>query len=206
MGVRVINSGYFKAFFGVNPSAIRETVIVSPIVYPRQFEKIVGKKGKHRKSILSYLIANFKDLTFVKTPMTQAAVSDAILLLSQTRCKKVIFVGAIGGLAKGLRIGDIVESNKARDIYSVKSIHEETKEKLLSLRKKGIIGIDFESRAFFSAAKKARLFAEAYFVVTDLPLTKPFYVKRRVLENIRIKKSLDKILCTLVSCLPARQA
>jgi hypothetical protein len=184
----------FKAIFGVKPSLIRETVVLSPIFYPKQFEKITGQTGKHYKSILGYLIANFRNQTFIKTPMTQGAVLDAVLLLSKTPCKRVVFIGAIGGLQKGLRIGDIVVSKRAKDVYSVKSFHEETRKKLLSLRKKGIIGIDFESRAFFSAAKKAKLSAIAYYVVTDLPLSKPFYVKKSKSEEERVRDSIARVL------------
>jgi purine-nucleoside phosphorylase len=189
---------FFKAFFNLKPNQIKETVIISPIVYPKQFERIIGEKGKHYKSILSYLVANFKHITFIKTPMTQAAVSDAVILLEKTPCKRVVFIGAIGALQKGYKIGDIVVSKKAKDIYSVNSIHEETREKLLSLRKKGVMGIDFESRAFFSSVKKAKLSAFGYYVVTDLPLTKPFYMKKTEKEKNKIKVTLEEIICNIL--------
>lgn len=192
--MRAINPKYFKAFFVLGPKGIKKTVIISPIIYPKQFERIVGKTGKHYKSILGYLVVNFKDLTFVKIPMTQAAVSDAVFLLSKSRCKKVVFVGAIGGLAKELKIGDVVFTDRPKPVYSVNSIHEETKKKLTALRKKGIIGIDFESRAFFSAARKAKLSATAYYVVTDLPLAKPFYIGTTKREKTKIKDSIIQIL------------
>ena len=82
---------YFKAFFGVGPKSIRSKVIISPIIYPQQFEKLIGKKGQHYKSILSYLVVNFNELTFIKTPMTQAAVADLVALSPQTKCREVFF-------------------------------------------------------------------------------------------------------------------
>lgn len=188
----------FKAFFNLKPNQIKETVVISPIVYPRQFEEIVGEKGKHSKSILSYLIANFKNMTFIKTPMAQAAVSDAVVLLEKTPCKRVVFIGAIGALQKEYKIGDIVVSEKAKDIHSVNSIHEETRKKLLSLRKKSVIGIDFESSAFFRAANKAGLSAAAYYVVSDLPLTKPFYINKTEKEKHKIKDALEDIICSIL--------
>ncbi|MBU1026185.1 MAG: hypothetical protein KKA31_00475, partial [Candidatus Margulisbacteria bacterium] len=87
---------FFKAFFAVDLSQIKKKVIISPIVYPNQFERVIGQKGKHYKSTLSYLVADFKDVTFIKTPMTQAAVYDLVVLLSKTRCKEIVFLGAIG--------------------------------------------------------------------------------------------------------------
>ncbi len=185
---------FFKAFFAVKPSEIKQRVIISPIVYPKQFEKIIGEKGKHYKSTLSYLVANFKDITFIKTPMTQSAIYDLVVLLAKTRCEEIVFIGAIGALQKGIEIGDIVVSEKAKYIYSVNSIHEETRKKLVSLRKKGVIGIDFESRSFFKAAKQAKLSAIAYYVVTDLPLSKPFYIKKTAKETEEIKNAIEHIL------------
>lgn len=190
---------YFQAFFNLKPKDVRETVIISPIIYPKPFEKIIGKKGKHSKSILGYLVANFKKITFIKTPMTQSAVYDLVVLLKGTKCKKIFFVGAIGGLAKGLKIGDTVIASRAKYVYSVNSIHEETKKKLLALKKKGVVGIDFETKAFFKAAKSAKLKPVACYVVTDLPLSKPFYREKTEREKARIKQSIDQILSALVS-------
>jgi len=190
---------FFKAFFAVNPSQVKKKVVISPIVYPSQFEKIISQKGKHYKSTLSYLVADFKDVTFIKTPMTQSAIYDLVVLLAKTRCKEIVFLGAIGGLQKVLKIGDIVVSKKAGDVYSVKSIHEETKKKLSSLRKKGVIGIDFESQSFFKAAKQAKLSAIAYYVVTDLPLSKPFYLKKTKKQIERVKSSINQIIQMIVT-------
>jgi purine-nucleoside phosphorylase len=186
----------FKAFWGVNPPEVRKTVIISPVIYPKQFEKMFGEGGTHFKTILSYLVANYQHITYIKTPMTQSAVYDAMALLSKTSCERVVFIGAIGGLQKNMRIGDVVASRKSRDIYSVNSIHEETRDKLEKLRKTGVLGVDFESRSFFKAARKNKLSAQAYYVVTDLPLTKPFYIERTQKEAEMIQKAINKILLT----------
>ena len=196
---------YFKAFFSIKPDQVRETVLVSPIIYPKQFEKIYGKQGKHGKhgkhgkSILSYLVANFKDVTFIKTPMTQSAVSDLVALLPNTSCQRVVFIGAMGGLQAKMKIGDIVISKKAKEVYSFQSIHDETKRKLRRLREKGVIGIDFESQAFFRAARKAKVCAIACYVVTDLPLKKPFYVKKTNREKECIQNSLRNLVSLCLS-------
>jgi purine-nucleoside phosphorylase len=184
----------FKAFFGIGPKSIKKRVIISPIIYPKQFEKKIGKEAKHFKSILSYLVANFGDITFIKTPMTQSAVYDLVVLLKETLCEEVVFIGAIGGLAKGLKIGDLVEIERAKDIYSVSSIHEETKKKMTALKKEGVVGIDFEAESFFKAAKQIKLLAKAYFVVTDLPLSKPFYHAKTENEKQRIKSAVEQVI------------
>ena len=169
-------------------------MVVSPIIYPKQFEKISGLKGKHYKSVLGYLVANFKNLTFVKTPMTQSAVADAVVLLKQTRCEEIYFLGAIGGLEKGLKIGDLVVSEKAREVYSVNSFHQETLANLRSWRKKGFLGVDFESRIFFKTAKKAGLKPVACYVVTDLPLSRPLHLGRTQKEKQRIQSCQEYII------------
>lgn len=189
-----MRDGFFKAFFALRPKDIRQTVVLSPIVYPNRLGKV-----KQVRTILGHLVANLRQFTFVKTPMTQAAVSDAVLLLRGTKCRNVVFVGAMGGLAKGLKIGDVFRTNKAKDVHSVNSLHEETRQKLLSLRRKGVVGIDLESRAFFSSARKAGLSARAVYVVTDLPLTKPFYLGNTAKEKERIQASIPSCLSDLVA-------
>ncbi|MDD5382214.1 MAG: hypothetical protein PHH60_00970 [Candidatus Margulisbacteria bacterium] len=181
---------YIKAFFGMAAEKIKQTVVISPIIYPGQFAKGV----KYQKSVLGYLAANVGQVTFIKTPMTEAAVADLITLLPQTKCQQVIFIGAIGGLAEGLRIGDVVLTDQPKHVYSVRSIHEETGQKMRALRKQGIIGVDFEGRGFFAAAKKANLTAKAYFIVTDLPLSKPFYMKITAKDKEKIKDSVGQVI------------
>jgi purine-nucleoside phosphorylase len=193
------DSRYFSAFWGLKPEQIKATIIVSPNIYPQRFAKIIDEKFSPKKSIWGNLVANFKNFTYVKTPMLQSAVADLIALLPKTKCRKLVFLGAIGALSKGIKIGDVIMTDKARQIFSVKSAHEETKEKMLALRKKGILGVDFESRAFFAAAKKIKLPARAYYVVTDLPLTKPFYQKRTKVEKERIQAAVDRAVRQIYS-------
>jgi len=188
----------FKAFFAINPKQVREVVIISPIIYPKQFEKLCGRQGKHYKSILSYLVANFKEITFVKTPMTQAAVYDLVLMLKQTKCKEIVFIGAIGALQKKAKIGDLVALQNGSRLYSFASIHDETQKKLKKLKNKGIIGIDFEAKSFFKAVKKIKRKAWAYFVVTDLPLAKPFYKKKSKKEKESIQLAVQRLIKLLL--------
>ncbi|MBN2057388.1 MAG: hypothetical protein JW782_01145 [Candidatus Saganbacteria bacterium] len=190
---------YFKAFFAVKPSQVRKVVILSPIVYPKQFEKMSGLKGRQYKSILGYLIADFKAFTYIKTPMTQAAIADLVVLLKKTKCREVYFIGAVGGLEPGVKIGDILVTDRARDVFSFSSMHDETPKRLKSLRGKGVLGIDFETKAFFSAAKKTGLKALAAYVVTDLPFKKPFYKKKTKREEQRIKDCLAYIVRLLAA-------
>ena len=184
----------FKAILGLDPKEVRERAVISPVIYPKEF----GKKVKARRSLLGYFVANFKEFTFIKTPMTQGAVYDAVLCLRKTRCREVVFVGAAGGLARGLKIGDQIETGRAKDIYSVNCLHEETRAKLVFLKKKGVLGIDFESRVFFKAAKEAKLKARAYLVVTDLPLSRPFYNELTAEEKGRIRGSIAQISMMLL--------
>ncbi len=185
---------FFKAFFVLNPSQVKKIVVISPIVHPKQFEKISGLKGKHYRSVLSYSIADFPTFTYIKTPMTQAAVADLMVLLKRTKCREVYFIGAVGGLEQGLKIGDILATEQAKEVYSFSSVHDETPQKLKALRRKGVLGIDFESQAFFQQAKKLKLDPLACYVVTDLPLSKPFYKPKTQKEKNRIQSCLQYIV------------
>ncbi len=181
---------YFKAILGISPNQIRPTVIISPIIYPKHF----GQKTSADKSQLGFITVDLGNITLIKTPMTQGAVKDAVLLLAQTRCRQIVFAGAIGGLSKDLKIGDILVTNNPKHIFSFDSLSDETPEKLKQLQKQKVLGIDFESRALFAAAKKVKLPVTAYYVVTVRPPRKPFYLKKTAKEKQRVTDALDQIV------------
>ncbi|MFA5840005.1 MAG: hypothetical protein WC890_05045 [Candidatus Margulisiibacteriota bacterium] len=188
----------FEAIVGMRAEEVKKTVIISPIIYPTQLAKIINQKIDYQRSILGYLTANIGAITFVKTSMTQGAVSDLVKLLVETECAEVVFIGAIGGLQSSLKIGDTVEVNTAKNIHSFHSMLDQTIHKLKLLQAKGMIGIDFESQVFFKEAKKAMLLAQAYYVVTDLPLTKPFYLAKSKDEEEKIQLAIRKIIQNLL--------
>lgn len=172
-----------KAFIGVKPGRVKRLVIISPILYPNQLKT----KEKPIKSILGYLVVNSDNFTFIKAPMLQSAVKDLVIILKRTKCREVLFIGAAGGLDENFAIGDVIEIKNGRKIYSFDSILEESPIKLRSLKKKGILAIDLEVKAFFLAAKKAGLKAMARLIITDLPLTKPYYLEKSQEEREAIK-------------------
>lgn len=202
--MKKLKSHYFSAFWGMRPERIKATVIISPIIFPQQFAKVINEKAPIQKALWGNLVTNLKKCTFIKTPMLQSAVADAMALLAKTKCIEIIFLGAIGALSDRIRIGDVVVTNKSKQIHSMNSVHEETQSKMQALEKKGVVGIDFESRAFFSAAKKNGISALAYYIVTDLPLTKPFYLKRTKVENNRIQDAVVKVIRQIYSDIDAR--
>jgi purine-nucleoside phosphorylase len=63
----------------------------------------------------------------------------------------------------------------------------------LALKHKGVVGVDFESRSFFREAKKAGYKVSALYIVTDLPLKKPFYRKRSKRETLKITHAIEQI-------------
>jgi uridine phosphorylase len=180
----------FKAFLAVGPKKIRSRVVISPILYPKHF----SQKAAVKKSRLGYLVADYRKFILIKTPLTQQAVGDVVILLKETKCREIIFVGAAGGLEKRLRIGEIIYTKNPKLIHSVSSLHEETRRNLLAWRKKGLLAIDFEAGTFFKAAKKAGLAASAYFIITDRPLTKPFYLAKSQGERAAIQQALATIV------------
>lgn len=179
----------FKTILGISPRRIKPTVILSPLLYPKHF----GVKGPVLKSVQGFLTVDLGKITLIKVPMSQGAIKDAVRLLKGTRCRQLIFVGAIGGLEKSLGIGDVLVTGNPKHIFSFACLTDETRESLLKAKKRGALGIDFESEALFAAAQEANLSLTAYYVVTDLPLKKPFYMKRTKREKELIAEALDQI-------------
>jgi len=178
-----------KAFIGVEVKDIQRRVILSPILYPNQLQT----KEKPIRSSLGFLVVNSDNFTFIKTPMLQSAIKDLVLMLKQTKCREILFIGAAGGLADHLAIGDIIEIKDQRKLYSFGSVLDEKTAKLNALKKKGIVAIDLEAKAFFLTAKNAGIKASARLIITDLPLTKPYYLEKTQEEQEAIKRNLSEL-------------
>jgi uridine phosphorylase len=88
-------------------------VIIAPWWEPKVFEQL----GDEVKFLSASDYANVKvwsiktpefDITYIKTGIGAPVLTDTILALGCTSCKKVIFVGSVGVLNSNIGIGDIV--------------------------------------------------------------------------------------------------
>jgi purine-nucleoside phosphorylase len=182
-----------KAFTSLKKKEIGKKVIVTPIIYPSIFKKLIKVKEKIKRSKLGLVVLNIKEkqLTIIKTPPGSPYSSDLVKVLSLTTCQKVLFVGAIGGLDKSLRIGDVVGLS-LKKISSVKSFLE-SEELFKKLRKRGILGIDLETQGIVKILKKSKLKARGLYIVSDLPLDYPFHKKLTSKLKTKLLKAWRKL-------------
>ena len=102
-----------ESIFKCDVSKISETVILAPTWEPEIFRshmdtinKISAQSG--RGYTVYELINNGKSTTYITTGAGACNLMDAILVLGQTGCKQIIFIGANGALDKNIKIGDIM--------------------------------------------------------------------------------------------------
>ena len=227
-----MNASLYQAFFG--NSKIKERVIISPIFYPKVLAPLLGSAPQETRTLQNYTIANFiykgKNTSFIKVSIGPSHTGELTIMLKDTPCRQVILLGTIGGINKGMQIGDLfvadsaadgegfsawLKKNKPKEIYrpslklskkikarfpnahtgrllTIGSILEETPAVL-----KGYDGVDMESSALFSAAKAANIAAAGIYVVSDLPLTRPFYTIPKE-EQYKILSELNKLLTIII--------
>ncbi|MCX5750955.1 MAG: hypothetical protein NT099_04735 [Candidatus Saganbacteria bacterium] len=128
----------FQSFLNTEPNEIKEWVILSPIISPSDIKSSLVTDETASKSSLGYLVLNGKGATFIKCPRGSNWAAEIVPLLKETACKKVLFLGAIGGLADNVKIGDLIAGASAQNVCSISewlmcSIKSENKEVPASL-------------------------------------------------------------------------
>ncbi|MDU1411919.1 MAG: hypothetical protein E6929_03810 [Clostridium sp.] len=93
--------------FGCSYNDINEIVVVAPN-WITIFDDYVDEIIEVSKGTVFNVKYNSIKFTLIRTPMSAAFVGDTILGLSVTNCKKVIFVGSVGGLDINMKIGDVI--------------------------------------------------------------------------------------------------
>jgi len=96
--------------FQCEPEMIQSNVIIAPLWKPELFsnysESIIQELDDLFK-IWTLSIDDFK-ITYIVTGMGAPNVNEVVLTLGCTPCRKIIFIGSVGGLDKNIGIGDIV--------------------------------------------------------------------------------------------------
>ncbi len=97
---------------GVLPEHINENVILAPWWDPSLFPSLGEATPVCDVSFTTIQVWNIETasspITFIRTGIGAPVLVDALLSLGVTRCKNVIFIGAIGALSSAMRIGDII--------------------------------------------------------------------------------------------------
>lgn len=98
--------------YGLNPDIEYDAIIVAPSWKPEKIFSsynpsiIVGKVGPY---YCGYTVeVNGKMLGFIQTGSSSGNMIDCCLTLGESKCKKVIMIGAVGALKDDIKLGDIV--------------------------------------------------------------------------------------------------
>lgn len=103
---------FFNAF-GVCKEKVCKNVIISPGWNPERVLNMDNAEELIKSSpLFGFKAWNVKcgnrKITYVKTGYGAPMILDAVLLLSMTECKNVLFLSSIGALSEKIKIGDIV--------------------------------------------------------------------------------------------------
>jgi purine-nucleoside phosphorylase len=99
-----------RVAFKCDPELIQENVILAPIWEAEIFAPHVDKVTPIAEGIrvLHELSLAGRKATFVRSGPGSPAAAYAVLALSCTPCKNIIFIGSVGGLVKGQELGDVI--------------------------------------------------------------------------------------------------
>ncbi len=141
--------------------------------------------GWYNPSIISL---NATDYLVMQIPMGRAS-NDLVKVIKSPN--PVYMLGYCGGLNPNLQIGDIVQDTDNHiNISGFKEVRIQTVDGLLDGRySENCDAVDMENELF----KKQIENYSGYFVVSDLPYTKPFFEVTQ-LDKERIKKSQTKLI------------
>jgi purine-nucleoside phosphorylase len=107
----------FKTLFGIKESDIKDTCVLMPLLPKGALNKL-GVKNLFRGKI--YSSGNANHLTLINTGMGAALAGDAVVYLSETRCKNIILFGSCGLVTASARL-DIGSLVMPIESYSMES-------------------------------------------------------------------------------------
>jgi purine-nucleoside phosphorylase len=98
---------------GISTDEIKERVIIAPWWEPHVFSNLgneitfLSSSGHSGVNVWNIKSDSF-EITYIKTGIGAPVITDALLVLGATPCKKAVFVGSVGALDPSIGIGDIV--------------------------------------------------------------------------------------------------
>lgn len=103
----------FFNYFGICKEKICKNAIISPGWNPKRILNMDNAEELVKSSpLFGFKVWNVecgkRTITYVKTGYGAPMILDAVLLLSMTECKNVLFLSSIGALCEKIKIGDIV--------------------------------------------------------------------------------------------------
>ncbi|MFC1577107.1 hypothetical protein ACFL42_00640 [Candidatus Omnitrophota bacterium] len=157
----------FSALFGVKPSKIRETCVITPF-----FSKSVlsGFDIKAFRKGLIYGVGDNGSFNLITTGIGAPFVGDAVLYLEDTPCKNVVFFGSCGAVRekRHLKIGSLTAVKKVLSGDSFIDILLKRKPKGPFYPDKGLLG------GFLSSGENSSIKEAVCLTVGSLKLEKEY--------------------------------
>jgi len=96
--------------FQCEPETIQSNVIIAPLWKPDLFSNYSDSITQELDDIFKIwtLSINDQKITYIVTGMGAPNVNETVLTLGCTPCRKIVFIGSVGGLDKNIGIGDII--------------------------------------------------------------------------------------------------
>src|SRR5512136_2723400 len=91
-----------------DPSSICENVLITPLWRQETFLGIAELAETVTPEVVYTLRYRGRLVTLIRSGIGAPQTGDAMLALACTPCKRVVFVGSVGGLVSGMRIGDLM--------------------------------------------------------------------------------------------------
>jgi purine-nucleoside phosphorylase len=95
------------------PSVIHSRVIVAPFWKAEVFAEVADKVTEIAPGSVYQLKYREQQFSLIRSGIGASQTGDVILALGCTPCDRVIFTGSVGGLGKGIQIGDLVVVEKS---------------------------------------------------------------------------------------------
>lgn len=94
--------------FRCDPAQIHANVLMTPIWSHEIFLDVATLREMVTPERVVTLDYNGSPFTLIRTGVGAPLAGDAMLALGCTPCRRVLFVGSVGGLSSGMRIGDLL--------------------------------------------------------------------------------------------------
>ncbi len=100
-----------RRLFGIHRKQIKTKVIIAPWWEPTIFPNFGKEVTFVNESVGSKtwnVCSQSYEITYIKTGIGAPVLTDVVLALGLTNCKKALFIGSVGSLDENIAIGDIV--------------------------------------------------------------------------------------------------
>jgi purine-nucleoside phosphorylase len=97
-----------KGTFGCDASRMHADVLITPCWSPEVFLEAATLEETVKPELVYTLRYNDRPLTLIRPGIGAPRAADAMLALGCGPCRRAVFVGSVGGLSRGMRIGDLL--------------------------------------------------------------------------------------------------